>query len=156
MLQRSELSVFLGHFRTKCFCILWSAGLSCFGKFYIISFDFMRTMWGYFHVVNINRNDYWVRFFCVCRDYFPWIHVRIFCFYGILVCFATRFSGCYEIWLSHRQNNVFLINDWNSILQCLPCNFPQIQIFPVCRILVFCMKFGYHMKVQIFAGLLKD
>ena len=31
-------------------------------------------------------------------------------------CFATTFSGCYEIWLSH-----FLINDWNSILLCLPC-----------------------------------
>ena len=53
--------------------------------------------------------------------YFPWIHVRIFAVYGILVfCiwfFATRFSGCYEIWLSHRQNNIFLINDWSSI----PC-----------------------------------
>ena len=24
-------------------------------------------------------------------------------------CFATRFSGCYEIWLSHRQNNIFVI-----------------------------------------------
>ena len=53
--------------------------------------------------------------------YFPWIHVRIFAVYEILVfCiwfFATRFSGCYEIWLSHRQNNIFLINDWSSI----PC-----------------------------------
>ena len=53
--------------------------------------------------------------------YFPWIHVRIFAVYGILVfCiwfFAMRFSGCYEIWLSHRQNNIFLINDWSSI----PC-----------------------------------
>ena len=23
-------------------------------------------------------------------------------------CFATRFSGCCEIWLSHRQNNIFV------------------------------------------------
>ena len=30
-------------------------------------------------------------------------------------CFATRFSGCYEISLSDRQNNIFLINDWSSI-----------------------------------------
>ena len=35
-------------------------------------------------------------------------------------CFATRFSGCYEIWLSHRQNNIFVtkhllaINDTTS------------------------------------------
>ena len=36
-------------------------------------------------------------------------------------CFTTRFSSCYEIWLSHRQNNIFLINDWSSILLCLPC-----------------------------------
>ena len=35
-------------------------------------------------------------------------------------CFAMRFSGCYEIWLSHRQNNIFVtkhllaINDTTS------------------------------------------
>ena len=35
-------------------------------------------------------------------------------------CFATRFSGCYEIWLSHRQYNIFVtkhllaINDTTS------------------------------------------
>ena len=23
-------------------------------------------------------------------------------------CFAMRFSGCYKIWLSHRQNNIFV------------------------------------------------
>ena len=23
-------------------------------------------------------------------------------------CFATRFSGCYKIWLSYRQNNIFV------------------------------------------------
>ena len=70
--------------------------------------------------------------------YFPWIHVRIFAVYGILVfCiwfFATRFSSCYEIWLSHRQNNIFLINDWSSI----PCiifhkyaDFSSLQNFGV-------------------------
>ena len=36
-------------------------------------------------------------------------------------CFATRFSGCYKIWLSHRQNNIFLINDWSSI-PCIICH----------------------------------
>ena len=35
-------------------------------------------------------------------------------------CFAMRFSGCYKIWLSHRQNNIFVtkhllaINDTTS------------------------------------------
>ena len=35
-------------------------------------------------------------------------------------CFAMRFSGCCEIWLSHRQNNIFVakhllaINDTTS------------------------------------------
>ena len=35
-------------------------------------------------------------------------------------CFAMRFSGCYEIWLSHRQNNILVtkhllaINDTTS------------------------------------------
>ena len=56
-------------------------------------------------------------------------------------CLAMRFSGCYEIWLSHRQNNIFLINDWSSILLCLLCIiFHKYAGFPVCRILVFCYE----------------
>ena len=52
-------------------------------------------------------------------------YMRIFPVCGFLLftefwCFATRFSGCYEIWLSHRQNNIFVtkhllaINDTTS------------------------------------------
>ena len=58
--------------------------------------------------------------------------------FGVLhLVFATRFSGCYEIWLSHEQNNIFLINDWSSI----PCIiFHKYADFPVCRTLVFCYE----------------
>ena len=71
-------------------------------------------------------------------------------------CFAMRFSSCSEIWLSHRQNNIFVakhllaltiplvnnLNNFNNFFQKLSSNIS--------------IKFGYHMNVWIFAGLLKD
>ena len=59
-------------------------------------------------------------------------------------CFAMRFNGCYEIWLSHRQNNIFLINDWSSILCIIFHKYADFCCLPNFGVLLRYLAVGYE------------